>query len=108
MAAPERRCELDEPEVACEPALVAAEAFEADDAERPWPEPALAQQPRGDRIGRVPLERLEVERAREPDERRAAGGAEAEPFELRGREASKVGCRRRRMQTVELRRCGPN
>src|SRR4051794_38026364 len=42
---PERRGELDEPEVAREPALIAAEPFEADDADRPRPEPALAQEP---------------------------------------------------------------
>ena len=39
---PERRGELHEPEIAREPALVAAEPLEADDARRPGAEPALA------------------------------------------------------------------
>ena len=51
-AAPERGAELDEAEIADEPVAVAAEAFERDHAERPRPEPALAQEPRLDRLDR--------------------------------------------------------
>ena len=52
-AAPQRGGELDEAEIAREPALVAAEPLEADDADRPRPEAALALQPSRDRVGRV-------------------------------------------------------
>ena len=48
-SAAERRGELHEAEVAGEPALVAAEALEADDADRPRPEAALALEPRARR-----------------------------------------------------------
>src|SRR5439155_11160837 len=58
--APERRRELDQAEVACEPVLVAAEALEADDADRPRAETALALQPAGGRLGRKPLQLLEL------------------------------------------------
>jgi hypothetical protein len=44
-ASPELGGELHEAEVAREPALVAAEAFQADDADRPRPEPALSFEP---------------------------------------------------------------
>src|SRR5262245_61976010 len=100
-APPERGGELDEPEVAREPALVAAEAVQADDADGPRPEAALAEQPGGDRLGRVRLQRLEVEAAAEADECRAAARAEAEPLELGGREAREVGRGRRRVQGAE-------
>src|SRR5205085_5862499 len=43
-AAAERSDELDEAEVADEPALVAAKPFQADDTDRPRPEAALAQE----------------------------------------------------------------
>src|SRR6187401_121864 len=49
-AAPERGAELDEAEVADESVAEAAQAFEGDHAERPRPEPALAQEPRLDRF----------------------------------------------------------
>ena len=76
--APELRRELDEPEVAREAPLVAAEPLEADDAGRPGPEAALALEPlRGD-LGREPLQLLEVGAAAEPDERGAAAGPEPE------------------------------
>src|SRR5436190_544972 len=44
-AAPQRRAELDEPEVAHQPALEAAEALETDDPDGPRPESALALEP---------------------------------------------------------------
>ena len=57
---PERGGQLDEAEIAREPALVAAEPLEADDADRPGPEPALALEPPRDGVGRERLQRLEV------------------------------------------------
>src|SRR6188768_2963411 len=50
-ASPKCGGELHEPEVAREPALVAAEAFEADDADRPRPDAAFAEQPGGNGLG---------------------------------------------------------
>ena len=70
--------------------LVAAEPLEADDADRPRAEAALALQPRRDRVGRLRLQPLEVERAAEPDERRGAGARRARARELRGREARRA------------------
>src|SRR5579884_4412403 len=102
-APPELGAQLHQPEVACEPALVAAEALEADDADRPRAEPALAAEPLRDDVARHVLQLLELERAAEADERGAAACAEAEVAELRGREAREVGARRRRVQPVELR-----
>src|SRR5947208_1867308 len=72
---PERRGELDEPEVARESPLVAAEPLEADDADRPRPEAPLALESAGHGVGREVLELLELERATEADERRAAARA---------------------------------
>src|ERR1700722_19057028 len=87
----ERRGELDEAEIAGEPALAAAEPLDADDADRPRADAALTQQARGAPLGRLAAQRLEVERAAEPDERRAAAGAEAQARELGGREAPEFG-----------------
>ena len=100
--APERRGELRQTEVACEPVLVSAEPFDADDPDRPGPEPALTFEPCGDGGRRLLLQPLQIERAAEPDQARGATGAEPEPAELRGREAGQVGRGRRRMQTVVL------
>src|SRR5207244_10218191 len=50
-AAAKRDDELDQAEIADEPALVAAEPFQADHADRPRPEAALAQEARLDRGG---------------------------------------------------------
>ena len=81
-AAPERRAELDEAEVADEPVAEAPEPFERDHAERPRAEPALAQQPRLDRLDRSAAQPLEVERAADADERRGPVRREAEPAQL--------------------------
>src|SRR5206468_1897573 len=77
-AAPEGRRELCQPEVAVEPVLVAPEALEADDAERPRPEAALAGQPGDDGVRRLLLQPLEVERPADTDERPGLAGAEPE------------------------------
>src|SRR5581483_1500429 len=77
-AAPQRGHELDEPQVAGEPALVAPEPVQADDADRPRAEPRLAEQPPCHRVGGLPPQALEVERAAEADERRGAARAQAE------------------------------
>ena len=82
------------------PALVAAEPFQADDADRPRAEAALALEPVGDRGGRQLLQALELQRAAEPGERRAAAGMQPEPAQLGGREAGEVGGRRRRVQPI--------
>src|SRR5436190_10988183 len=63
-----RRDQLHEPEVAHEPALVTAEALEADDADRPRAEPRLAHEPRGGCVGRHSAQTLELQRAAEADE----------------------------------------
>src|SRR2546423_8851747 len=47
----ESRDELDQAEVADEPALGPAESLQADDADRPWSDPALAQEPAGGAVG---------------------------------------------------------
>src|SRR3954470_4970172 len=66
--APQLRGELDEAEVPCETALVAAETFEADDSHRPGPEPPFALEPARHRVGRERFEPLELDRAAEPHE----------------------------------------
>ena len=76
--APERGGELDEAEIARQAALVPAEPFERDDADRPRAEAALALEAPRDDVGRQLLQPLEVEPAAEPDERGAAPRAEAE------------------------------
>ena len=98
---PERGGQLDEPEVAREPALVAAEALEADDAGRPGAEAALALEPPCRDVGRERLQRLEVAAAAEADERGAAARAEPELPELGGREAAEVGGGRRGVEAAE-------
>src|SRR4051812_43643155 len=55
-ASPQRGRELDEAEVARQAALVAAEPLEADHADRPRPEAALAEQPARDRVRRMAFE----------------------------------------------------
>src|SRR4051794_10880451 len=100
----ERRHQLGEPEVAREAALEPSEPLEADDADRPRAETALALEPPRDDIRRQGFKRLEVERAADADERRAAPRAEAEVAELRRREPGQVTVRRRGMETV-ARRC---
>ena len=65
------RRQLDEAEVADEPVVVAAEPFEADDADRPRPEAALALEPRRDGGGRDVVQPLELDRAADPHERGA-------------------------------------
>src|SRR5215212_8388403 len=100
----QRRQQLHEAEVACEPALEPAEALEADEPDGPRPEPALAPEPPRDDVRRQRLQRLEVERAAQADEGGAAAGAEPEVAELGGREAPEVTRSRRRVQTVARRR----
>ncbi len=94
-AAPgERGGELDEAEIAGEPALVAAEALRGR-RRRPTRGRRRARARAGARrrsVG-VPAQRLEVEGAADADERGAAAGAEPEPRELGRREAAEVGCR---------------
>ena len=91
---PERGGELDEPEIAREASLVAAEPLEADDAGRPGAEAALALEPSRatTSVGSV-FSASRSSRAAEADERRAAPGAEPEPAQLGGREPREVGAR---------------
>src|SRR4051794_30394854 len=103
-AAPERARQLDEAEIPRQPALVAAEALETDDAGGPRAEPALALEPARDGLGGHPLQRLEVERAAEPHERRPAPGAEPEVAQPRRREPPEVGRGRSTVEPVERRR----
>src|SRR5580765_1389265 len=85
-AALQRRLELDEPEIGDEPAVVAPEPFEGDHADRPWAQPALAQQPLWRSVSGKRAQPLEVERPADADERRAAAHAQAEPAQLGGRD----------------------
>src|SRR5215470_19371123 len=94
----ERGDELDEAQVAREPALETAESLEADDPDRPRPEARLALEPPRDRLGRMALERLQVERPAEPDERPRTAGAQPEPRQLGRCEASELPCRRRSVE----------
>jgi hypothetical protein len=80
----ERGGELHEPEIARKAALATSEALDADDADRPRADPALAQQPCGDERRRLALQPFEVERAAQPDERRAASGAKPQARERGG------------------------
>jgi hypothetical protein len=89
--------ELHEAEVAREAALEAPETLEADHADRPRPEAALALEAPRRRIGRDAAQTLEVERSAEADECGRAPAAEAVRRELRGRQPSQVGPRRRRV-----------
>ena len=100
---PELRGELDEPEVAREPALVAAEALEADDAGRPRPEPALALEPLRHDLGREPFSasrsmprqsRTSAAPRRAPSPRRRSSAGEKRP------RSAAVGAR---VQAAELR-----
>src|SRR6185437_8077402 len=84
-AAAQRAQELDEPEVADEPVLEAAEPLEADDARRPRAEAALALDPADDHVGRQVVEPLELEAAAHTHDRRASPLVEPEPSQLEGR-----------------------
>src|SRR4051812_30167671 len=64
--------ELDESEVADEPVVHAAEPFEADDADRPRAEAALALEPLRDDSRRLTVQALELDRAAQADESGAA------------------------------------
>ena len=86
-AALERDRELDQTEVADEPELSPPEAFEADDADRPRAEPALALEALGDHRRGELLEAFELDRAAYPRERRAAPRVQAERAQLGGRGA---------------------
>src|SRR4051812_2499050 len=104
---PERRRELDEPEVAREAALVAAEPLEADDPRRPRPEPAFALEPlRGDGRGER-LQPLELAAAAEPDEGCAPPRAPPQLPELGGGGAGEVGGPRRPLGGGKPERPGP-
>src|SRR5206468_3493387 len=92
--APEGGRELGEGEVAVEPVLVPSEAFEADDADGPRAEPALAREARDDGGRRMALQPFEVERPAESHERPCAACPETEAGELRRREAAEVRGRR--------------
>ena len=99
-ATAQRGTELDETEVAREADLRAAQTLEADDADRPRAQPALACQPVGDRVGRKCAQTLEIERSAEADERRRPARVEAELAQLGGREASERGGRGRLVEVV--------
>src|SRR5437763_6136318 len=107
-AAPERGRQLDEPEVSPQAAVVAAEAFEAHDPDRPRTEPSLALEPGDDGTRRQLAEALEIERSAQPDQRRGAARTEPEPAQLRRREPTELGARRRCVQLAKLRRGRPD
>src|SRR5205823_12404829 len=79
-------------------ALVAAEAFETNDADRPGANPGLADQPCCRRVGRDVTQAFEGNRAAEADERACARTAEPECAKLGGRVAAQAG---RRGSSVE-------
>src|SRR4029077_4209243 len=83
-----------------------AESLEADDAERPRAETALAQEAVGHRGGRLFLQPLELERAGQPRERGAATGVAPKLAKLRGRKAGEVRGVRRDAQPVTPLFCG--
>src|SRR6476659_2457376 len=103
-APPERGRELCHPEITREAVLVPPESLEADDADRPGAEAALAVEPQRDRRAGLSLQAFEVEGAAEPDERRRAAGAEPEARELRGGVARQILGRRSSVQIAECRR----
>ena len=93
----ERRDELDEPEVADEPVVVATETLERDHARRPRPEPPLAADPAHERVGRGVVQPFEVDGAAQADESRRALGRQAVAAELCRREAGQRLARRDRL-----------
>src|SRR5581483_8548349 len=98
--AADRSEQLHQTEVSLEAALEAAQAFQADDADGPGAEAPLPLQPVGDGRRRLLLQALELERAAQPGERRAAAGVQAEPAQLGRGEPREVRRRRRDAQPV--------
>src|SRR6266508_3966503 len=86
-AAAHGREELDQAEVAHEPAFVAAESLQTDDARRPGAGAALLLEPARDRLGGQLAQPLEVYRSAEADERGGPAGVQAECAKLGGRAA---------------------
>src|SRR5581483_8730044 len=86
----DRAQELDETEVADEAVIPAAEALEADDADRPRPEPPLPLEPSHDRVRRPVVQSLELDRAAEADECCGAARVETQLSQLRRRQRTEV------------------
>ncbi len=97
-AAPERRAQLDERQVADQASLRPPESLEADDADRPRPEPALPLEPAGDDVRGQELEALEVERPADPDQAGSPSGMQAFRPQSGGREPGQVCAGRRRVE----------
>src|SRR5580765_4631401 len=97
-AAAERGEQLHEAEVGDEPAVVAAEALEEDDPDRPGPEPAFAEEPFGRCFARERAQPLEVERTADPYQRGPAAHPEAQAPQLCGGDSRKRLAARRRVQ----------
>src|SRR5262245_34202583 len=68
-AALDRRADLEQPEVADDTAVVAAEPLRPDEADRVGTDAALALEPGGGRVGGQAPETLRVERATDADQR---------------------------------------
>ncbi len=83
--------ELDQPEVADEPAVVAAEAVQEERADRPGPELALAPESRRHSVGRGRAQPLELEQRGDAHERGGAPGRQARGAHLGGREQRELG-----------------
>src|SRR5206468_7471852 len=90
--------ELDKPEVADEPAVVAPEPLKADDSERPGADAALAAEARRHRLGRELVQSLELERPADAHERGRPAGMQAERAQPRRRQCGEVARRRRQME----------
>src|SRR5581483_5920854 len=86
----DRAQELDETEVADEAVIPAAEALEADDADRPRPEPPLPLEPSHDRVRRPALQSPDLNRAAEADECCGAARVETQLSQLRRRQRTEV------------------
>ena len=97
----DRRADLQQPEVADDSAVEAAEALRPHDADRVRADPALLLQPRGGRVRWKPAQPLGVERAADADERRRLAGRKPVAVELGRREAGEVLGQRRRLEPAD-------
>src|SRR6476620_9930953 len=90
-----RLAELQQTQIADEPALVAAEPLQCDHSHRPRAEPPLPQETIGRCTDRRVTQALEIQRTAKANERRAATRVEAEPAKLCGRAGPEARARRR-------------
>src|SRR5262245_30545818 len=88
-AAAQARHQLDQRQVADEPAVIAPQPFETDDSRRPGPETPFALDERGDALGRHGAQTLEIARAADADERGGTPRVQPELTEPHRREPGK-------------------